>query len=74
MNTTKLTDLTRTVFVLVGTVLTACIGLATFGFISNSKVHYANFFRPRPTRATLLHRMHGYMPPVVETWSELVLT
>ena len=43
MNTSKLLDVTRTVFVLVGTVLTAYIGLATFGFISNSKVHYANF-------------------------------
>ena len=43
MNTSKLTDMTRTAFVLCGTVLTAYIGLATFGFISNSKVHYANF-------------------------------
>ena len=66
MTASKLTDITRTVFVLVG--------LATFGFISNSKAHYVNFFRQRPTRAALLDRMHGYMPPVVETRSELVST
>ena len=67
MTASRLTDLTKTAFALFGTVLTAYIGLATFGFISNSKVHYANFFWPRPTRAALLDRMHGDMPPVVET-------
>lgn len=43
MNTSKLTGVTRTVFVLTGTALTLYIGLATFGFVSSSKVHYANF-------------------------------
>lgn len=34
---------TRILFVLVGTALTVYIGLATTGFVSNTKVHYANF-------------------------------
>ena len=55
MNAPKLAGATRTVFVLAGTVLTAYIGLATFGYISNSKVHYANFV----LAIMLLGAIHG---------------
>ncbi|MGI9384634.1 MAG: TRAP transporter permease [Methyloligellaceae bacterium] len=43
MTLSRLETTVKAAFVLVGTALTLYIGFTTFGFISNSKVHYANF-------------------------------
>ena len=43
MNISTLQEILKTLFLITGSLLTLYIAFATFGFINNSKIHYANF-------------------------------